>query len=165
MPINALHNTAQGVDGTYAMAGYATDSAGREFIAIVTVEERSGDIAGIEAYDVTHAVSGRQKKRQAADTKSQGVYPYTLTSEISIADLLNVVKQTYQSILPENVLARMGEMRNTKGYYADRVQYSISDGRSQTEEMPETPDPVERLPGNVKSNLIRYENEMVSTAG
>ncbi len=43
------------------MAGYAVDSAGREFVSIVTVEQRSGEITGVESYDVTHAVSGRQK--------------------------------------------------------------------------------------------------------
>lgn len=61
VPINALHNKAEGVTGTYAMAAYAADSQGREFVAIVTVEQRSGNISGLEAYDVTHAVSGRQK--------------------------------------------------------------------------------------------------------
>lgn len=39
IPINALYDTAKGVNGTYAMAGYATDSLGREFVAIITVEQ------------------------------------------------------------------------------------------------------------------------------
>ena len=62
VPINALYNTAKDVTGTYAMAGYATDSAGREFAAIITVEQKTGKIAAVEAYDMLHAVSGRQKK-------------------------------------------------------------------------------------------------------
>ena len=42
VPVNALYNKAKDVTGTYAMAGYATDSAGREFAAIVTVEQKNG---------------------------------------------------------------------------------------------------------------------------
>ncbi len=61
VPINALKNKAPGVTGTYAMAGYATDSQGREFVAIVTIEQKSGQVTSIEAYDMLHAVSGRQK--------------------------------------------------------------------------------------------------------
>jgi hypothetical protein len=62
IPINALHNTAQNVEGTYAMAAYTTDSLGREIVAIVTVEQRSENVIDLETYDVAHAVSGRQKR-------------------------------------------------------------------------------------------------------
>lgn len=60
--MNALKNEAKNVVGTYAMAAYAEDTAGRQFSAIVTVEQRTGAVAGVEVYDVTHAVSGRQKE-------------------------------------------------------------------------------------------------------
>ena len=96
VPINALQNKAKGVTGTYAMAAYATDSRGREFVAIVTVEQYDGNISGVEVYDVTHAVSGRQKNASRADTKSQGVYPST-TGTISIEDFLEIVNTTHQS--------------------------------------------------------------------
>lgn len=76
--------------GTYAMAAYATDSRSCEFVAIVTVEQRAGNVSDIEAYDVTHAVSGRQKNASRADTKFQGVYPFTIGT-ISIEDFLEVV--------------------------------------------------------------------------
>ena len=127
IPINALHNTAEGVEGTYAMAGYAVDDKGREFVAIITVEQRSGAISGIDTYDVTHAVSGRQKRSKQADTKSQGVYPSMLASEISISDLLFAVKETYQSILPNDVLSHFDETKNRDGYYYGRAKFSISD--------------------------------------
>ncbi len=151
IPINALHTKVQDVTGTYAMAGYAADEKGREFVAIVTVEQRSGDIAGVDVYDVTHAVSGRQKRRSdQADTKSQGVdpvkiassqesrqaahisepqgvYPSMAASKISIADLLDVVNQTYQSILSDDVLYQLGEKRSPRGYYSDKVRYSVDD--------------------------------------
>ena len=56
------------------MAAYVTDSRRREFVAIVTAEQINGNIAGVEVYDVAHAVSGRQKNSSQADTKSQRVY-------------------------------------------------------------------------------------------
>lgn len=114
VPINALYNTAKDVTGTYAMAGYATDSAGREFAAIITVEQKTGKIAAVEAYDMLHAVSGRQKKGSQADTKSQSIRSIKAT-KISISDLLRIVNSTHQSILPEDVLQKFGEQRNPQG--------------------------------------------------
>jgi len=128
VPINALQNKADGVSGTYAMAAYATDNRGREFVSIVTVEQRSGDIASLEAYDVTHSVSGRQNKRsERVDTKSQGVNPSTNASNIKISDFLNVVKNTHQSVLSQNVLDEIGEERNPAGYYTGKAKFSADD--------------------------------------
>lgn len=125
IPVNAMEDKAAGISGTYAMAGYAADSRGREFVAIVTVEQRSGDVSGLEMYDVAHAVSGRQKRNGSqADTKSQGVYPIKAAT-ISIADFLDIVKQTHQSILSDDVLQELGEKRNTQGDYAGRVRFSM----------------------------------------
>lgn len=126
IPINALHNTAPDVEGTYAMAGFAMDDRGREFVAIITVEQRTNSIAGIEIYDLTHAVSGRQKRSKQVDTKSQGINPSMLASKISIADLLEAVKNTYRSILSEDVLRHMGETKSADGYYSGRVRYSYA---------------------------------------
>jgi hypothetical protein len=128
VPINALYNTAKDVTGTYAMAGYATDSAGREFAAIITVEQKTGKIAAVEAYDMLHAVSGRQKKGSQADTKSQSIHSIKAT-KISISDLLRIVNSTHQSILPEDVLQKFGEQRNPQGDYTGKVKFSSQDGR------------------------------------
>lgn len=76
VPVNALYNKAKDVMGTYAMAAYANDSRNREFVAIVTVEQRSGNISGLESYDVTHAVSGRQK---IAARRTQSPRVFTLS--------------------------------------------------------------------------------------
>lgn len=110
------------------MAGYATDATGREFVAIVTVEQRDGNVVGISAYDVVHAVGGRQKNgSKRVDTKSQGVYPSTDASiAISIADFLTIVNSTHQSILPQDVLNHFGEERNPGGYYTGKVKFSAS---------------------------------------
>jgi hypothetical protein len=123
VPINALYNKAKGVTGTYAMAGYATDSKGREFVAIITVEQYDGNVTGIEVYDVTHAASGRQKNASPADTVSQGFYPST-AGTISIQNFLDVVNTTHQSILSDDVLSRLGETRNPGGFYTGQVKFS-----------------------------------------
>lgn len=137
IPINALKNTADVAVGTYAMAGYATDGNGREFVAIITVEQRTDNVSDISAYDVTHAVSGRQKRSNRLDTKSQGVYPTAAASIISIKDFLGVVKDTYQSILPDDVLNHLGESKNVDGHYYGRAKYSFSD--VQTDEQSRRP--------------------------
>ena len=126
IPINGRTDTAQNVLGTYSMAIYATDSRGREFVGIITVEERTGKIESLEYYDVAHAVSGRQKNDSQADTKSQGVDPIKAVI-ISIEDFLSVVKSTHQSILSKSVLQHYGETRNPKGDYANSVLYSDRD--------------------------------------
>lgn len=139
VPINALQNKADGVSGTYAMAAYATDNRGREFVSIVTVEQRSGDIASLEAYDVTHSVSGRQNKRsERVDTKSQGVNPSTNASNIKISDFLNVVKNTHQSVLSQNVLDEIGEERNPAGYYTGKAKFSADDTTATPQENDKT---------------------------
>lgn len=130
IPINGLRNDVDYVNGTYAMAAYTTDSRGREFVAIVTVEQRNDGIAGFDLYDVTHAVSGRQKRTGSqADTKSQGVNPIKAADVISISDLLDIVNETHQSILSESVLQALGEKRNPEGDYADRVKFSANGER------------------------------------
>ena len=130
VPINALHNKAEGVTGTYAMAAYATDSQGREFVAIVTVEQSDENVSGIEVYDVTHAMSGRQKRGQASDPHTRSrVFHLSNLSRISISDFLGIVNATHQSILSENVLERLGESRNPDGEYTGQVLYSLKGQR------------------------------------
>ena len=126
IPINGLKNSSDIAVGTYAMASYCYDDQGREFIAIVTVEQQSGNVEGIEIYDVAHAVSGRQKKSSQVDTKSQGVYPIKATN-ISISHLIEIVNSTHQSILSNDVLEHLGEQRNPQGSYSDKVLFSEKD--------------------------------------
>ena len=133
VPINALNNKAKGVTGTYAMAAYVTDSRGREFVAIVTAEQINGNIAGVEVYDVAHAVSGRQKNSSQADTKSQRVYSIK-AAKISISDLLQIVNSTHQSILPEDVLQKFGEQRNPQGDYTGKAKFSASADQTSAEQ-------------------------------
>lgn len=126
IPINGLKNTSSKAIGTYAMVSYCYDSQGRQFVAIITVEQHTGNVDDFELYDVAHAVSGRQKKGSQVDTKSQGVNPIEATT-ISIKDLLRVVNGTHQSILSDDVLLNLGETRNPQGSYADKVLFQERD--------------------------------------
>lgn len=123
VPLNGRVDTASNVLGTYSMGIYTTDSRNREFVGIVTVEERTGSVVSMQYYDVTHAVNGRQrriKKDSQADTKSQGVNPIKAVT-ISIEDFLGIVKETHQSLLSESVLDHFGEVRNPKGDFTGTV--------------------------------------------
>lgn len=128
IPINALKNKAKDVTGTYAMVAYATDSRGREFAAVVTVEQKTGRVAGIETYDMLHAVSGRQKNSSQADTKSQSMRSIK-AAKISVADFLQTVNSTHQSILSEDVLRHFEQQRNPKGDYAGQVKFTAAQQR------------------------------------
>ena len=166
IPINALHNTGNGVEGTYAMAAYTFDRQGREFVAIITVEQRTGTVSGIDAYDVTHAVSGRQNRDKQVDTKSQGFNPSMLASEINIADLLDAVKSTYMSILPENVLSRMDTTKSADGYYTGRVRYALDDSdyqQSQEQKEPEKKSPKKTPKPVAESKPLIAKKDLRST--
>lgn len=151
VPVNALRNKAKGVTGTYAMAAYATDSRGREFAAVVTVEQRSGNVAGVEVYDVTHALSGRQKRSERVGTKPQGVYPSTnASSKITVADFLQIVNGTHQSILSQNVLKHFGETKNPGGYYTNQAKFTAAQQRFR-----------DALPERAAEYVARTENTLV----
>ena len=126
IPINGLKNTSDIASGTYAMVGQCYDLGGREIVVVVTVEHRTGDIIGMDAYDVTHSLSGRQNNRdKLVGTKPQGVNPSKpISVTVSISQLLENVNSTYQSILSDDVLRALGEKRNPDGYYSGRVLFS-----------------------------------------
>lgn len=149
IPINALKNKAKDVTGTYAIAAYATDSRGREFAAVVTVEQKTGRVAGIETYDMLHAVSGRQKNSSQADTKSQSMRSIK-AAKISVADFLQTVNSTHQSILSEDVLRHFEQQRNPKGDYAGQVKFTAAQQRFR-----------DALPERAAEYVARTENTLV----
>ena len=81
------------------MAGLSKDNKGREFVTIITIEQRNDKISALETYDVAHSINGRQRRSSESGTKPQGVYPYNAASTISIKDFINKVKETHKSIL------------------------------------------------------------------
>lgn len=132
LPFNALFDTSTAANGTYAMGAYLVDENQNEYIAILTVEQRSGDVVEMEVYDTLHALSTRKRSAVDQTIKTAGAAERQhLTSPtrsiISIAELLEIVNETHQSLLSEDVLDHFGEERNPAGYYSDRVKFSLSD--------------------------------------
>ncbi len=127
VPINALKDTNPQAKGTYAMV-CLLKSGEKDVVAVVTVEQHTGDLTQLDFVDVTHAISGRLDKQKGdrwSSTRETGLNPATTISTISISDLLEIVKTTYQSILSDDVLKHLGEQRNPQGYYADKVKFSL----------------------------------------
>lgn len=162
VPINALYDAAENVDGTYAMAAYAVDSKNREFVSIITVEQQNGTVKKIQSYDVTHSVSGRAKRKGSqVDTKSQGVYPIKAAT-ISIADLIENVNATYQSVLSDDVLAHLGETRSPQGYYSNRVKFSQEAGESSLSVKQHT---VDAMPAKAQRVMESAERKLQNSLG
>ncbi len=95
VPINALYNTSEAANGTYAMAALMENSdGGSKQIAVLTIEQRNNDVVDFEVYDTLHAISTR--KWNAGDLKTQSKNSIKRSTTISIADLLSIVKDTHQ---------------------------------------------------------------------
>lgn len=134
VPINALYDTGKAADGTYAMAAYMRDASNKVVqVAVLTVEQRSGDVVGLETYDTLHAMNTR--KWNVGDHKTQSKNSSTRSSEISISDFLEIVNETHQSLLSEDVLAHFNEERNPQGYYSGRAKFSLREPVEETRDL------------------------------
>lgn len=133
IPVNALENKNQEAIGTYAMVSVLRSGNSR-IVAVVTVEQHTNRVLSINAdsiSDQAHAFSGRIEKNEgklasketlaASETETT---PATATFDLSIADVIQIVNTTHQSILSDDVLKTLGETRNPEGYYAPRVKFS-----------------------------------------
>ena len=98
---------------------------------------------------VTHAVSGRQKNSSQADTKSQSMRSIK-AAKISVADFLQTVNSTHQSILSEDVLRHFEQQRNPKGDYAGQVKFTAAQQRFR-----------DVLPERAAEYVARTENTLV----
>ena len=88
--------------------------------ALVTKDHRSR----------TCAQRKNRKKEGSLSSTRDGDSPETeanaATFTLSIADVIQIVNTTHQSILSDDVLKALGEERNPEGYYAKRVKFSLS---------------------------------------
>ena len=121
-------------------------SGNRYVVAIVTVEEHSSTAVDIDYVDISHSISGRlvkNKEDSRSSTRETGYVlseaPATTAFKVSIADFLEIVNETYRSILSADVLKHFGAERPADGYYSDRVLYSDrdSDGHQLSKEQRE----------------------------
>lgn len=126
IPINALKNENDQSDGTYAMITLA-NSGDRVFAVVIHVEQHN-NIQRMEAVDITHSISGRIKKENRSASRAQPLgnesYGLPQFSDINIAELLDIVKETYRGILSVSVQNHYGKAKLEEGYYTGRVLYS-----------------------------------------
>lgn len=156
LPINALKNENPEALGTYAMIAIL-QSGTRQIAATVTVEQHTDKVTKIDIIDLAHALNGRiAKKEGSLSSTRDGDSPETeanaATFTLSIADVIQIVNTTHQSILSDDVLKVLGEERNPEGHYAERVKFSLS---QQTDE---------EYNLAVRSGDMEKAQEMVETA-
>lgn len=131
LPINALKNENPEALGTYAMVAIL-QSGTRQIAAMVTVEQHTDKVTKIDTIDLAHALNGRIAKKEGSESSARepgyanSVLPSNTTFTLSIADVIQIVNTTHQSILSDDVLKTLGEERNPEGYYAKRVKFSLS---------------------------------------
>ena len=130
VPINGLKKENKQANGTYAMACLLNDGNGF-VVAIVTVDEFSSRATNFDFVEITHSINGRflaKKEDSRSSTRELELGDKSLSttaiSKISIADFLEIVNSSHQSILSNDVLAHFGETRNPEGHYAKRVLFS-----------------------------------------
>lgn len=129
VPINGLKKKNQQANGTYAMAALAFD--GKSYVvAIVTVDEFTSSVVGMDYVDIAHSINGRRQKN-IGDSQSASrapelgpmSLPATAISNINIDDFLEIVNSTHRSILSNDILNHFNEDRPKDGYYTDRVLF------------------------------------------
>lgn len=131
LPINALKNENPEALGTYAMVAIL-QSGTRQIAAMVTVEQHTDKVTKIDTIDLAHALNGRIAKKEGSESSTRepgyanSVLPSNTTFNLSIADVIQIVNTTHQSILSDDVLKALGEERNPEGHYAERVKFSLS---------------------------------------
>lgn len=130
IPVNALSTENDQALGTYAMVSIASAGEGKTVAIITTVEQHTNKFLNMESIDIAHALSGRMVKKEGSLSSTRdGDSPETeanaATFNLSIADVIQIVNTTHQSILSDDVLKTLGEERNLEGYYAQRVKFSL----------------------------------------
>lgn len=143
VPLNAEYDTAPNVQGTYVMAAPMRSENGKiESVAALTMEMRTGELKSIETFDALHAVSVRKKNAGALDAQSTSAAltnrdgsTAATRSTYSIAEFLEIVKETHQSMLSKDVLDHFGMERNPQGYYAERVKFSMQEEVEETKDL------------------------------
>ena len=132
IPVNGLKKENPQANGTYAMACLLKDGEGY-VVAIVTVDEFSSNAIGIDFVEITHSINGRFVKKEDSRSSTreselgQKSISATATFDISIADFLDIVNSSHQSILSDDVLSHFDAERNPSGHYTNRVLFSDRD--------------------------------------
>ena len=125
IPINAVTPKNKQASWAYVMC-CLLNSGDRQFIAAVHVNQFTNAVENIDFKEVVHSVSGRiTKEADRSSTRETGNNPATSASNISIADFLDIVNNTYRSILSQSVLNHYGEERPANGLFSKDAIYSL----------------------------------------
>lgn len=127
IPVNGLVKKNDAADYTYAMAAAGTDGE-NDYLAIIHVDHYSNRVSSVDLLDVVHSLNGRIKINSAAVSPPSlaGKAPTSLNavSTITIANLLDLVKEFHPDVLSEDVLNHYGITERPEGYYNGNVLFS-----------------------------------------
>ena len=157
IPINQL-TPSEGADYTYAIVAYAVSQDKRPFLAIAHIDIKTSKLVSLQSAEAVHSLRGRtyskEKGSTAAENSTLGPSEDSLpisTSTISIAQLIEFVNTTMQSILSEDVLEHLGAQRNENGLYYGEVLHSKKANSQTSGKKVITPaKPVDNLPTEAK---------------
>lgn len=145
IPVNALKNKNPEAIGTYAMVALLKSGDGN-IAAIITVEQHTNKVERIDTIDLAHAFNGRLVKKEGSEYSTwepgyaNSVLPSNTTFTLSIADVIQIVNTTHQSILSDDVLKALGEERNPEGHYAQRAKFSLGQQTDEKYNLGRSPD-------------------------
>lgn len=133
---NELTRPDEGIKSQYVLAGIAEDSDGNKYIVRSVVhktEKNLHEVVGIEVYEVLHSTKAKKvpvlgNTGYSTQTKSELPPGAPNSGTISIAQLLDLVKDNYPDILSSDVLAHYGLTKNDiSGTLQDSTKYSVPD--------------------------------------
>lgn len=125
IPLNSVTPKNRQASWAYVM-GCLLNSNDRQFVATVLVNRFSNAVESIDFREVAHSVSGRiTKEADRSSSREPGYYPATPASDINIKDFLDIVNNTYRSLLSQSVLNHYGEKRPENGLFSKDAIYSL----------------------------------------
>lgn len=130
IPLNEIAVTNPDAEYTYVMVGYARQG-NREFLALCHVNHYTNHQDWVELYDVMHSINGRTKNASVPKSGAQSQANSSgsgTDAVISIADLIDVVKELQPDLLSRDVIENhYGEIWQPEGYYKGITKFSVKD--------------------------------------
>ncbi len=132
--VNEMSPRNEHVAVSYPMVGYASDANGNKY-AVLLVVNRNNDsyptIDGVSVYETLYSHNAKKTESGVHSTRSyDDNSPLFPNSTISIAELMNVVKDQFPNVLSDDVLSHYGTSKTESNY--DGILYSFN-GRNSGE--------------------------------
>lgn len=131
--VNELYprkNTA----GGYILLGLAKDE-NKNYYPVRVVVNKHSTVEEVEVLDVLYAVNAKKKNQSSneAELPADAVPPIKGSSTISIADLLEIVKDNFSDVLTDDVLETLGVERTESSLSEDLKFYHEADSSADYE--------------------------------